>query len=162
MIAIRLVDADEWDQATASAGLYIQLSKTIKVVRSDVFRISMGRFHRSQRDLHHQKQPNSSVHQWFRDNKANLLMLILTLAIFTVQEYQYGIGQRILESEISASSRVNADILGGGQAHLQQRPDGAYVAALERPLKDVVSLQACVRVVIIEANGTVESPIVSC
>lgn len=86
-------------------------------------------------------------------------MLVLTLAIFTMQEYQYGIGQRILESEISASSRVNAD---GGQGHLEQRPDGTYVAALERPLKDAVHLQACVGVVVIRANGTVEPPMTSC
>jgi hypothetical protein len=127
----------------------------------------MGRRSRpryDRRDPHCQKQltSRSSRNQWVKKNKANLLMLVLTLTFFAVQEYQYYIGESVLESEISASSRVTADISRGGQAYLGQRSDGTYLAAIERPLEDAAHLQACVGVVIVRANGTAEPPITSC
>ena len=141
--------------------------KLLKSYNAAAFRTTMrsrSRPLRRRRGLRPRKQsdPGPSTSQWVRKHKGYLLMLIITFTIFAVQEYQYGIGQRILESEINASSRVIADIVRGGQGHLEQRSDGTYVAALERPLEDTMHLQACVQVVVTRANGTVEPPTTSC
>lgn len=141
-----------------------KLLRPCKAAHSKITMRDRSHLCRCTRGLRPRKQshPKPSASQLVRKHKTDLLLLALTLAIFAVQEYQYGIGQRILESEISASSRVNADIARGGQGHLQQRPDGTYAAALERAQTETVHLQACVQVVITRANGTVESPMTSC
>lgn len=71
-------------------------------------------------------------------------------------------GQAILESEIAASQRVDADLIRGGEGHIEKRPDGTYIAGLGRSLEETEHFQACVQVVVTRANGTVDPPTTSC
>jgi hypothetical protein len=84
-----------------------------------------------------------------------LLTIVISLAVA-----QYG--QAVLESEIAAGQRVNADLIRGGEGHIEKRPDGTYIAALGRPLQETIHVQACVQVVVTRANGTVEPSTTSC
>jgi len=97
-----------------------------------------------------------------KHQKANLLLLLITLAIFSYQEYASDIRDRITNSHIDAAYRAQYDNEHGGNAQPILHQDGTYGVGFSRAPQDTVTVKACVSWVITRANGTIETSGPSC
>ena len=91
-----------------------------------------------------------------KHHKATLLTLLITLAIFSYQEYASDIRDRITNSHIDAVFRAQNDNAHGGNAQPIVHQDGTYGVGFSPALHDNVTVTDCVSWVVTRVNGTVQ------
>jgi hypothetical protein len=91
-----------------------------------------------------------------KHHKETLLMLLITLTIFSYQEYGSDVRDRITNSHIDAASRADYDNDHGGNAQVIVHQDGTYGVGFGRSAQVNITLRDCASWVVTRVNGTVQ------
>jgi hypothetical protein len=97
-----------------------------------------------------------------KHQKATILTLLITLALFSYQEYTSDIRDKITNSHIDAAYRADYDNDHGGNAQPIVHSDGTYGVGFDRTPHLNITFTDCASWVVTRANGTIQTSGPSC